>query len=52
MLVAVTMTLRVWEMYNRSGLVLTTLLALFSLEIISAVLAAAVYRDPRELSGM
>ena len=47
---AVAMILRVWAMYNRSRLILNTLLVLFFLEIIFGVLDYAMYSDPRNLS--
>ena len=46
------MILRVWAMYNRSRLILSSLLVLFSLEIIATVLAVAVDSDPKRLPGM
>ena len=49
---AVVMILRVWAMYNRSKLILGTLLTTFSLEIISLVLTAAIQSDAKNLSGM
>lgn len=49
---AVTMILRVWALYNRSRLVLITLLVLFFLEIISFIIGYAVHSDPRTLLGM
>ena len=52
MVTAVVMILRVWAMYNRSRLILGTLLVLFSLEIISIIIAAAIYSDPKNLLGM
>lgn len=52
MTVAVMMILRVWALYNRSKLVLSVLLVLFSLEIISFILAATVNSVPRNSSGM
>ncbi|KAF8549537.1 hypothetical protein OG21DRAFT_1488441 [Imleria badia] len=41
------MILRIWAMYNRSTLILSVLLTFFSLEMISTVLATAVYSAPR-----
>lgn len=52
MMVAVAMILRVWAMYNRSKLILRTLLTLFSLEIISTLLADAIFQDLRYMQGM
>lgn len=49
---AVAMILRVWAIYNRSKLILRTLLALLSLEIIFLVLVTAMYSDPRNQLGM
>ncbi|KAF8548551.1 hypothetical protein OG21DRAFT_748684 [Imleria badia] len=43
--------LRVWVMYNRSRLILTALLGLFSLEIIATILTVAVHSDPRNDSA-
>ena len=48
----VVMILRVWVMYNRSRLILGTLLTTFFLEIISLTLTAAIQSDARNLSGM
>ena len=47
MVTAVTMILRVWAMYNRSMLILGSLLTLFSLKIITITIAAAIYSDAR-----
>ncbi|KAF8553917.1 hypothetical protein OG21DRAFT_1175522 [Imleria badia] len=44
------MILRVWAMYNRSRLILSALLMLFSMEIIFTLLAVAIYSDSRNLS--
>ena len=52
MVTADVMILRVWAMYNRSRLILSSLLVLFSLEIIATVLAVAVDSDPKRLPGM
>lgn len=52
MVITVVAILRVWAMYNRSRLVLGTLLILFSLEIISTVLAISVDSNPKKLPGM
>ena len=52
MVAAVVMMLRVWAMYNRSKLILGTLLALFFVEIISTILALAINSDPKNVSGM
>ncbi|KAG9316930.1 hypothetical protein JVU11DRAFT_3011 [Chiua virens] len=46
------MILRVWAMYDRSRLILHLLLALFFVEIVSVVVAAAVYSDPRNVIGV
>ena len=46
------MILRVWAMYNQSKVILSALLPLFSLQIIFTILAAAIYSDPRNDSGM
>ncbi|KAF8553297.1 hypothetical protein OG21DRAFT_1261156 [Imleria badia] len=43
------MILRVWAMYNRSRIILRALLALFSVEIISSVLAAAIQSNPKDM---
>ena len=47
----VVMMLRVWAMYNRSNLILQVLLTLFFLEIISTLLVAVIYSNPRSLWG-
>lgn len=52
MLIVAVMILRVWAMYSRSRLVLGTLLASFSVEIIATTLPAAFYSDPQYLGGM
>ncbi|KAF8553912.1 hypothetical protein OG21DRAFT_1522816 [Imleria badia] len=46
------MILRVWAIYNRSTLILRTLLILISLEIIFTALVTALYSNPRNHSGM
>ena len=51
MMTAVVMILRVWAMYNRSTLILRVLLATFSLEIISNIIAAVVTSKPADLLG-
>ncbi|KAN0092675.1 hypothetical protein V8E55_003459 [Tylopilus felleus] len=43
------MILRVWAMYNRSKLVLGILLSLFSLEIVSTVVAASINSNPNNM---
>lgn len=48
----VLMILRVWAMYNRSKLVLGILLSLFSLEIVSTVVAASINSNPNNMPGM
>ena len=52
MMNTVVMILRVWVMYNRSRLILGILLMLFSVEVISTIIAAVVGSDPKNLSGM
>jgi hypothetical protein len=49
---AVVMILHVWAMYNRSRLILGTLLTLFSAEMISTILAITIDSIPRNLPGM
>jgi len=44
------MMLRVWAMYNRSRLILGTLLTLFVMEIASAILALVINSVPKNLS--
>ena len=51
MLTAVVMILRIWAMYNRSRVILGTLLTLLSLEIISTILAVAIDSDPKNMPG-
>jgi len=51
-MVAVMMVLRVSVMYGRSRTILITLLAVFSLGIISFILIAAVQSDPKTSRGM
>lgn len=48
----VIMILRIWAMYHRSRPILRIFLMLFSLEIISAIIADAMNSDPKILSGM
>ncbi|KAF8552125.1 hypothetical protein OG21DRAFT_1486466 [Imleria badia] len=43
----VAMILRVWAMYNRSKLILRTLLTFFALEIVSTLLADSIFQDSR-----
>ncbi|KAI9459538.1 hypothetical protein HD554DRAFT_1616316 [Boletus coccyginus] len=45
------MILRLWAMYSRSKLILRVFLPLFSLELISSIICAAFYSDPRILPG-
>lgn len=52
MVAVVVMILRLWAMYNRSKLILRVFLPLFSLELISSILCAAFYSDPRILPGL
>ena len=52
MVAAAVAILRLWTMYNRSRLILSVLIALFSMEILVNVLGAAIYSDPRNESGM
>jgi hypothetical protein len=52
MMTAVAMILRVWAMYSRSKLILRTLLALFSMEIVSTLLADSIFQDSRYMAGM
>lgn len=47
----VVMILRVWTMYNRSRLILGTLLMLFSTVIIATFLTVAIGSIPKNLSG-
>ena len=51
MMISVVMLLRVWAMYNRSRLILGTLLVLFSLETIWDIITAALYSDPKNMLG-
>ncbi|KAF8558825.1 hypothetical protein OG21DRAFT_1519573 [Imleria badia] len=46
------MILHLWAMYNRSRLILGTLLTTFCLEIIFGVVTIAIYSDPKNLSGI
>ncbi|KAF8549553.1 hypothetical protein OG21DRAFT_1525741 [Imleria badia] len=41
------MILRVWVMYNRSRIILTTLLIMFSAEVVCTIVVAAMWSDPR-----
>ena len=50
-MITVVMILRVWAMYNRSRLILGTLLALYVLEIIPIVVTCAIYSNPSKLNG-
>ena len=50
--VAVVMVLRVWAIHTRSRLILGALLILFSLEIVSTIVATAFYSDPSNVLGM
>ena len=52
MVAAAVAILRLWKMYDRSRLILSVLIALFSMEILVNVLGAAIYSDPRNESGM
>ena len=45
------MILRVWVMYSRSRLILGTLLALLLIEIITLILAASIYSNPKYVPG-
>lgn len=49
---AVVMILRVWAMYNRSRLILGTLLTLFSLGTIPSIVGTAIDSNLKKLSGM
>ena len=49
---AVVMILRVWAMYNQSTLIFSILLMFFFLEMISTLLATAIYSAPRNQFGM
>lgn len=51
MVAAVMMILRVWVMYHRSRLILYTLLALFSVEIICAILSIPLSDPRKNLTG-
>ena len=51
-MITVVMILRIWAMYNRSRVVLITLLALFFLQTVSILLAAIMYTNQRNESGM
>jgi len=46
----IAMILRVWAMYSRSKLILRTLLALFSMEIVSTLLADSIFQDSRYMA--
>ncbi|KAF8135161.1 hypothetical protein EV363DRAFT_1322657 [Boletus edulis] len=46
------MILRVWAMYSRSRLILVSLLVLFSLQMASVLLTAAIQSDPRNLTAV
>ena len=52
MVAAVVMILRIWVMYSRSRLVLSALLVLFSLEIVSTIVAVAFYSDSSNVLGV
>lgn len=52
MIAAVSMILRVWAMYTRSKLILGALLALFSVEIVSTLVADVTFQDSRYMSGV
>ena len=52
MVATVVMILRVWAMYNQSTLVLGVLLTFFFLEMISTLLATAIYSAPSNQFGM
>ena len=52
MVPAVVMILRVWAMYNRSTIILRTLLAFVFLEIIFIVFITAIDSDPKYMPGM
>lgn len=49
---AVVMILRVWAMYNRSKIILGSLLTFYVAEIIPSVVNCIVYSDPRNVPGM
>lgn len=49
---AVVMILRVWAMYNRSKLILGSLMTLYSVVMISTVLSVAVNSNTKNLPGM
>ena len=52
LMMAVAMILRIWAMYDRSRLILGTLLTMFCLEIIFIGLAIVIYSNPRNVSSM
>lgn len=52
MIAAVSMILRVWAMYTRSKPILGALLALFSVEIVSTLVADVTFQDSRYMSGV
>ena len=45
------MILRIWAIYDRSKLILGTLVIPFALEIISNIICAVIFSDMRNLSG-
>ena len=51
-MITVVMILRIWAMYNRSKVILNTLLALLFLQIVSTLLAAIMYTNQRNETGM
>ena len=51
MLIAVIMTLRVWAMYNRSRIILGTLLTFYVIEVIPLTIGSIIYSNPRNFSG-
>ena len=51
-MITVVMILRIWAMYNRSKVILNTLLVLLFLQIFSILLAVIVYITQKNESGM
>ena len=51
-MITVVMILRIWAMYNRSKVILNTLLGLLFLQIVSTLLAAIMYTNQRNETGM
>ena len=51
-MITVVMILRIWAMYNRSKVILNTLLGLLFLQMVCVLLATIMYTNQRSETGM